>query len=147
MSMPDKLPDDDRNGMPAIANAGLNRPRRLIAAIVVMDVQKITTNMDTGGKSATMRVRRIEKIHDEDLHIALMMYHKAFNERLSKGGELFNAVLEPEIQVAFTGAYKVDSVTGEVVYYDDERFLNLDEPVKYATADPVNADDADSWDF
>lgn len=140
MAIATKLPDDERDGLPGIASAGLDRPHRLIAALVILDVQKITKNMDTGGRSASMRVRRIERLCDDDLRMALDMYHRGLNERLNQGGELFNDVLEPEMQYAFTNAYRVDPKTGEIVYYDDPRFLEVGGAVQYMTAEPISVE-------
>lgn len=58
-----KLPGDEEiNGLDQLAPAMLDAPEKVICAIVWLDVSAVTTNIDEGTETPTVRVRRIEPI-------------------------------------------------------------------------------------
>ena len=52
--------DDELNGLDAIAEDLITNPQAVTLALVWLDVAKITTDVDTGTKVPTVRIRRVE---------------------------------------------------------------------------------------
>lgn len=59
-SLSGSLPADDRNGLDQVARAFINEPEGRHIIIALVDCTKITTKVDTGEETPTMRVRAIE---------------------------------------------------------------------------------------
>lgn len=65
MNLSGKLPDEG-NGLHSIATLLVDEPAVVRLAIVEYDVVKLTTDVATGGRTATLRVVSIEPVVDRD---------------------------------------------------------------------------------
>lgn len=65
MNLSGKLPDEG-NGLHAIATALLEAPEVPRLAVVEFDVVKLTTDVATGGRTATLRLLAIEPVVERD---------------------------------------------------------------------------------
>lgn len=93
------LPVGDRDGLTAIASDLIEQPEQLRVMLAVIDVAKITTRTDDGGRTATVRIRRIEQVLPGDLGAAEKLLRRALERRT--GRETLPLELEDEITAAF----------------------------------------------
>jgi len=79
-----KLPKGDGNGLEKIAEALVDQPDVIHAAIVLVDCSKVTLDTDSGDQEPTARIRRIEVIDDADKAVVAQMLRRAFERRTGK---------------------------------------------------------------
>jgi hypothetical protein len=95
------LPVGDHDGLTSLASELIASPARMHVMLAVIDTQKITTKTDTGEKTATVRVRRIERVLPDDLPAAEKLMRRALEYRT--GATTLPLDLEDEVQAAFAG--------------------------------------------
>lgn len=94
------LPQGDGNGLAAIVRALLDRPEHIHVVIALIDTVKITTNVDSGDRIPTVRIRRIEAIHDGgDRDRLRMVLQREYERRTGRVALPFE--LAEEIERAF----------------------------------------------
>lgn len=62
MKLTAKLPEDDDNGMGAVARRMVDLPDSTVLVVAVMDTHKLTRDMDTGIVEPTVRIQKIEPL-------------------------------------------------------------------------------------
>jgi hypothetical protein len=53
-------PDGDKNGLTAVLAQLIHRPERIHVAVVLLDTKSLSTDVDTGDVTPTVRLRAIE---------------------------------------------------------------------------------------
>lgn len=101
MNLSGKLPEEDANGLAALAGKFLEEPDAMHVVIAIIDVQKLTTSVDTKATSPTLRIRRIEPLLHNDLGTARRLLERAFEMRTGKA--MLPIELEDELEAAFEG--------------------------------------------
>lgn len=101
VSLTSTLPKaEEANGLPSIENELIADPNGLFVAVVVLDVKKITTDVDSSEASPTVRVRRIEPISEAEDRTRLgRLATRAFERRT--GQTVLPLDLEDEMRAAF----------------------------------------------
>ncbi|MFD4990784.1 hypothetical protein ACFWH7_03435 [Cellulosimicrobium cellulans] len=97
-----RLPKGEANGLTSAERDLIQFPDRPVVCVVVLDTQKITTDVDTGDVIATARVGRIERVLPADLGTAEQLLRRALEKR--SGGEVLPLDLEDEITAIFADA-------------------------------------------
>lgn len=94
------LPEGDANGLAAIGLELVEHPRRRHVVIAIVDTKTIKTNVDTGARTATVRIRRIEAITDpgDRGHLQRLLMRE-FERRTGQTVLPFD--LESEVRAAF----------------------------------------------
>lgn len=93
------LPPNDRSGLRAIAPDLARRPHDLIPVIAYIDCETTTIHEDTGDRSHTARIRRIEPIPPKDRAAARRLMTRAIQQRT--GRTELPADVQQEIDLAF----------------------------------------------
>lgn len=62
MKLTAKLPEADANGLTAVEAQMVDRPDRCVTIVAVVDVHKLTTDMDTGDVEPTVRIVSVEAL-------------------------------------------------------------------------------------
>ena len=106
------LPKGDANGLEAIARALVDNPHERHVVIAVVDCSRITTLTDTDEAVATVRVRRIERVHPEDRLEAERLVRRALEFR--HGETVLPIETERDLESWFGAGTLVDPDTGEV---------------------------------
>ncbi|MCL2729301.1 MAG: hypothetical protein FWE15_04665 [Actinomycetia bacterium] len=101
VSIGGSLPVGDNDGLTAIASELIAEPDRLRVMLAVVDVAKVTTKTDDGGRTATVRIRRIEQVLPVDLPAAERLMRRSLERRT--GRETLPLELEDELEMAFAG--------------------------------------------
>jgi hypothetical protein len=106
------LPKGETNGLHAIAGAladeGAHRqPKRLRAALVIIDPKRVAIDADTGDEIVTVRFRRIEVLLAADLPAAEKLLRRALEARSDE--TVLPLELEDEIRAAFEAMAEPDS--------------------------------------
>lgn len=85
VNMAGALPSGDSNGLGRILSALVNHPEDLHVGIVLFDVVKLTTAVDTNDITPTVRIRAIEPIPPgEDAREMHRLLRRAFEDRTGK---------------------------------------------------------------
>ena len=106
------MPKGEENGLAPIAgnlvDEGAGRsPRRLYAALVVIDCKRVAIDADSGEELATVRVRRIELLLPGDLPAAEKLLRRSLEHR--SGATTLPLDMEDEIRDAFEAMTDADS--------------------------------------
>jgi hypothetical protein len=101
------LPRGEANGLTAIADELHKQPRKLRAALVVLDCKRGTTDFDLDDDVLTVRIRRVELLLPQDLNAAETMIRRALEFR--SGQTTLDLDLEEEIKRAFDEMREPDS--------------------------------------
>jgi hypothetical protein len=102
------LPKGDANGLGALRLALLEHPRQMHAVIAIVDCKSTTTDTDTGERTPTARIRRIEAVLADDHPAAQRLMLRALENRT--GRAVLPLDLEDDIRLAFG---RIDPDTGE----------------------------------
>jgi hypothetical protein len=100
------LPVGDGDGLTAIASSLIAEPARMRVMLAVVDVAKVTVKTDTGERTATVRVRRIEEVLPGDLGTAEKLLRRALERRT--GQSVLPLDLEDEIRDVFAQLDQLD---------------------------------------
>lgn len=100
------LPDD--HGLGAIRGVLVDEPERVHAALVLIDTQKITEEIDTGERVATVRIRQIEVIGGDDLEWVGRAFRRAREARTGQ------AVLPIELEL------ELDAIDIDIALPDED---------------------------
>jgi hypothetical protein len=99
-SLSGALPDGDGNGLAAIAAQLIEEPRRVRVILALVDTVKITSKVDDGSRTATVRIRRIEAITDSaDMAHLRRILEREFERRT--GQTMLPFDLESDVRSAF----------------------------------------------
>lgn len=91
------------NGLISIAHKAVRHPDRTVVAVVVLDVAKVTKNVDTGEEVPTFRVRTIEPIEESaDRDVLRRLSSRAHQTRTGKA--VLPLDLEDEVREMFSGS-------------------------------------------
>jgi hypothetical protein len=101
------LPKGEANGLSAVADLLQKEPRRLRAALVVLDCKRGTEDYDLDDTVVTVRIRRIELLLPQDIDAAEQMIRRALEFR--SGQTTLDLELEDEIRQAFEQMKEPDS--------------------------------------
>lgn len=112
------LPKGDANGLDAIARSLVDDPHERHVVVAVVDCSKITMNTDTDEAVATVRVRRIERVHPEDRVEAERLVRRALEFR--HGDTVLPIETERDLESWFGEGVSLDVETGELTGIDDE---------------------------
>jgi hypothetical protein len=94
------LPRGEANGLAAIADELGKDPRKLRAALVILDCKRGTEDYDVpDAKVITVRIRRVELLLPQDLDAAEVMIRRALEFR--SGQTTLELDLEDEIRQTF----------------------------------------------
>lgn len=111
MKLTAKLPAKDVNGLTAIEGDMVNRPDRCVTIVAIVDVHKLTTDMDTDDVEATVRIVAVEALTtDLDAQQARRLLDAARTRRT--GGQMLplNGMVDAVADAAFQGG-GIDSVS------------------------------------
>lgn len=76
-----KLPDGDRNGVQMLGAELIARPQHGHLVLALVDTATLTTNVDTGAVTATLRVQRVEAVLRGDHRDAWRLMERAYLQR------------------------------------------------------------------
>jgi hypothetical protein len=93
------LPRGEANGLAAVADLLQKEPRRLRAALVILDCKRGTEDYDQDDTVVTVRIRRVELLLPQDIPMAEQMIRRALEFR--SGQTTLELELETEIREAF----------------------------------------------
>lgn len=104
------LPDGDGNGLAPIHQDLVDSPHVIQVVVALIDCKRVTVDTDTGATEATVRIRRIEAITEQDKPLAASMLRRALERRSGKTVLPFE--LEEDLRATFG---RFDPDTGEVL--------------------------------
>ena len=107
-SLSGALPKGDANGLGPIVRDLIDQPHRFHVVLAILDCSKIHTNNDAGEVIPVARIRRIEVVLREDLHVGEQLMRRALEKRA--GRSVLPLELEDEMRLAFRN---IDPRTGE----------------------------------
>lgn len=110
MKLLSKLPKIE--GLSMLSDAMTNQPSIPRVLLLVVDTQKLTTNLDDGSIEPTARILKIEPVARVDIPEAEKLLRRAVESRT--GQATLPLDLEDEITVLFEGM-RVDTTTGEII--------------------------------
>lgn len=110
------LPKGQANGIADLDAQLVSDPARPHVIIAVVDVAKITEDVDTGEREPTLRIRRLERVLPGDAAAAEQLMRHAVDRRL--GAEQLPIDLEDEITAIFKEASIDDN--GIMLYPDSD---------------------------
>jgi hypothetical protein len=93
------LPGGDNNGAAAIGADLIKEPHRMRPMIAIVDCRRVAIDSDSGERTATVRIRRIEALRPDDLGAAEKLMRRALESRT--GATVLPLDLEDEIAAAF----------------------------------------------
>lgn len=94
------LPKHDAlNGLASLAAEAVTTPDDQWVAVVVLNVQRITTNVDNGDVIPTFRVVRIEPVGDDDRAGLARLVSRSYERRTGKA--VLPLDLEDELRTTF----------------------------------------------
>jgi len=98
-SLSGNLPAGDANGLAAIISDLIRDPHKMHVLIAIADCRKVTTDNDTGDIIPTVRIRRIEAVHHDDLPAAEKLMRRALEHR--SGKTVLPLDLEDDVRAVF----------------------------------------------
>lgn len=107
-SLSGALPKGDANGLGPIVRDLIDQPHRFHVVLAILDCSKVTTNNDTGEVIPVARIRRIEVVLKDDLHVGEQLMRRSLEKRA--GRSVLPLELEDEMRLAFRN---IDPRTGE----------------------------------
>lgn len=107
MKLASKLPEGDRNGLPAIARDLINSPHDVHIVLALIDCKSIATDTDSGDVVPTARIRWIETITEDRPHLMRII---ARAQEVRTGKAVLPMEMEDEIRLLLDG---IDPATGE----------------------------------
>lgn len=109
MKLAGLLPGNNEvNGLADIATSVTENTETMITAVVVLSVAKVTTDVDTGEVTPTLRIKRIEPVSDgEDKTRLGTIASRAYERRTGK--TVLPLELEDELREAFSSGDDADT--------------------------------------
>jgi hypothetical protein len=102
MQLSGALPKGDNDGITSMESRLIKKPKGHIVALVILDAKKVETDVETGEKTAKLKIRRIESILPEDVETAAQLIRRSFESRT--GETTLPIDLENDLKSALAGA-------------------------------------------
>lgn len=82
MKLGSTLPKGDGNGLTALIDAQLiKHPSDTVLVVALIDCKRIVTDVDSGWREATARIRHIEVVAGDDRELAETLLNRVLKER------------------------------------------------------------------
>ncbi|HEY2088540.1 MAG TPA: hypothetical protein VGH54_21295 [Mycobacterium sp.] len=94
------LPKGDGNGLTVISRPLTARPDQVHVVIALVKTEKLTTNVADGQVEATLAIRGLEVVTDEDQAAAFRLLERSLERRT--GQTMLPLELEDDIRAAFS---------------------------------------------
>ena len=105
--------DPEKNGLAHLGRSLLTNPHHRHLMIALVDVAKVTTNVDTGEREPTVRILRIERVAPQDVPETERLVRRALEHR--SGESVLPLDLEQSIEEWLGNGFHLDATTGELV--------------------------------
>lgn len=94
MKLSPKLPEGEANGLDRIEGRMIREPEDAVIVVAVVDVVKLTSNLDTGDVEPTVRIRKLEVMQNESETDARELLDRAYARRT--GREMLPLDVDPD---------------------------------------------------
>lgn len=84
MKLSPKLPEGEANGLDRIEGRMIREPEDAVIVVAVVDVVKLTSNLDTGDVEPTVRIRKLEVMQNESETDARELLDRAYARRTGR---------------------------------------------------------------
>ena len=144
MKLSGKLPEGDMNGLSSIEKDMLEAPKKPRIALMVIDGDKISTNVSTGARELTARIRHVDVLAPGDMPLVEQLLRRAAEHRT--GQAMLPIQMEDEIDRILALALADGEEPERVATTDLNEPAPNDAGPQESGEEPPRTEFSDDWD-